>query len=304
MSTYFSKKSLIKKLSIVILISILIFSFSACNKKTDPKEEVITPDTKEETKVAAPADPNLTLATTTSVNDSGLMDYLTPLFEKETGYKLDVVSQGSGQAIQTGKDGNADLLLIHSKDAEEEFVSEGYGLERVGIMYNYFVMVGPKANPAKVVDGDTAAIAFKKISDAKSKFVSRGDDSGTHKKELKVWTAAAIEPKGDWYISAGKGMGDVLLMASEQQAYTMTDKATYLSMKDKLDLEILVEASDDLKNQYTVIEVNPDKLENINKVGADAYLKWITSDKILALINKFGEDKYGEALFTVNYKAK
>ena len=232
------------------------------------------------------------------------MDYLTPMFEKETGYTLDVVSQGTGQAVQTGKDGNADILLIHAKAAEEEFVSEGYGLERVEIMYNYFVLVGPASNPAKITDKDTAAEAFKKISEAQSKFVSRGDDSGTNKKELGIWTTLTIEPQGDWYISAGKGMGDVLLMASEEQAYSITDKATYLSMKDKLDLEIVVEASDDLLNQYTVIEVNPDKLEGINKEGADAYLEWITSEKVLDLINKFGVEEYGEGLFTINYEAK
>lgn len=299
MSTYFSKKSLIVKLSILISISILIFSFTACNKTTQNSGA-----TKPATEKTTVVDKEVTLATTTSVNDSGLMEYLTPMFEADTGYILDVVSQGTGQAIQTGKDGNADILLIHAKAAEEEFVSTGYGLERVGIMYNYFVIVGPKSNPANISKGDNAGAAFKKISETKSNFVSRGDDSGTNKKELTLWESITVKPEGDWYISAGKGMGDVLLMANEKDAYTITDKATYLSMKDKLDLEIVVDASDDLKNQYTVIEVNPDKLEGINKEGADAYLNWITSEKVLDLINKFGIDEYGEALFTVNYKAK
>ena len=171
-------------------------------------------------------------------------------------------------------------------------------------MYNYFVIVGPSDNPAGIVEGDTAADAFKKIADTKSTFVSRGDESGTHKKELKVWGANSITPEGDWYMSAGKGMGDVLQIASEEGAYAITDKATYLSMKDKLELDIIVGESDDLMNQYTVIEVNPDKLEGINKEGADAYLEWITSDEVLAKINEFGKEEYGDALFTVNYEAK
>ncbi|MPW26662.1 tungsten ABC transporter substrate-binding protein [Alkalibaculum sp. M08DMB] len=295
MSINFSKKSLIVKLSILFIISIFIISFTACNNSNQTEVDTSVSDTDEVT------NKKLTLATTTSVNDSGLMDYLTPIFEEETGYQLDVVSQGTGQAIQTGKDGNADILLIHAKAAEEEFVNEGYGLERVEIMYNYFVIVGPKDNPAQISDTNSAGEAFKSISENESKFVSRGDDSGTHKKELGLWESISIEPKGDWYIAAGRGMGDVLLMASEEQAYTITDKATYLSMKDKLDLEIIVGASDDLLNQYTVIEVNPDKHEGINKVGADAYLKWISSDKVLNLINKFGVEQYGEGLFTANY---
>ncbi len=302
----FIKKSWISKLSILLLISLLIFSFTACSN--DAKEKTEEPNqVKEENNTPeddTADDKEITLATTTSVNDSGLMDYLTPMFEKETGYTLDVVSQGTGQALQTGRDGNADILLIHAKADEEKFVEEGYGLERVEIMYNYFVIVGPSDNPAKIVKGDTAADAFKKIADTKSTFVSRGDESGTHKKELKIWGANSITPEGDWYMSAGKGMGDVLQMASEEGAYTITDKATYLSMKDKLELDIIVGESDDLMNQYTVIEVNPDKLEGINKEGADAYLEWITSKEVLAKIGEFGKEEYGEALFSINYQGK
>ena len=302
----FIKKSWISKLSILLLISLLIFSFTACSNKgnetTEEPKQVTEENNTPEDNTAG--DKEITLATTTSVNDSGLMDYLTPMFEKETGYTLDVVSQGTGQALQTGRDGNADVLLIHAKADEEKFVEEGYGLERVEIMYNYFVIVGPSDNPAKIGEGDTAADGFKKIADTKSTFVSRGDESGTHKKELKIWEANSIKPEGDWYMSAGKGMGDVLQMASEEGAYTITDKATYLSMKDKLELDIIVGESDDLMNQYTVIQANPDKLEGINKEGADAYLKWITSDEVLAKIGEFGKEEYGDALFSINYQGK
>jgi tungstate transport system substrate-binding protein len=266
----------------ITLILTLILSLSACGSK---------------------ADKELILATTTSVNDSGLMDYLKPVFEKETGLTLKIISQGTGQAVKTGQDGNADVLLIHDKTSEEKFVSEGYGLERIELAYNYFVVVGPKDDPAGISGQNlTAADAFKKIAESKSTFISRGDDSGTNKKELKIWKQDGIEPSGDWYVSAGKGMGDVLSMADEKKAYTLTDKATYLSMKDKLDLQIVVDAAPDLLNQYTVIEINPEKHEGINKAGADKFVKWITSDKALKMINEFGKDKYGESLFTVNYK--
>lgn len=302
----FTKKSWISKLSILMLILLLVFSFTACNNnandtKEEPDQVTEENNTPEDN---TDGDKKVTLATTTSVNDSGLMDFLTPMFEEESGYTLDVVSQGTGQALQTGRDGNADILLIHAKADEEKFVEEGYGLERVEIMYNYFVIVGPSDNPAGIVKGDTAADAFKKIADTKSTFVSRGDESGTHKKELKIWEANSITPEGDWYMSAGKGMGDVLLMASEEGAYAITDKATYLSMKDKLELDIIVGESDDLMNQYTVIQVNPDKLEGINKEGSDAYLEWITSEEVLAKIGEFGKEKYGEPLFSINYKGK
>lgn len=266
----------------ITILSILLFSFAACS---------------------IGANKDLTLATTTSVNDSGLMDYLKPVFEKDTGMNLKIISQGTGQAVKTGQDGNADVLLIHDKASEEKFVSEGYGLERIELACNYFVVVGPQNDPAGLLgQNSTAADAFKKIAESQSPFISRGDDSGTHKKELKIWKEDGIEPAGDWYISAGKGMGDVLSMADEKMAYALTDKATYLSMKEKLDLQIVVDATPDILNQYTIIEVNPDKHEGINKAGADKFVKWITSEKALSMIDEFGKDKYGESLFKVNYK--
>lgn len=287
-----------------VVATTLLLSFTACSSaspKSTATPQVSTP-TPQAT-IAAPKNKNLTLATTTSVNDSGLMDYLRPVFEKDSGMTLKVVSQGTGQAVKTGQDGNADVLLIHDKASEEKFVSDGYGLKRIELAYNYFVIVGPKDDPAGISkDKMTAAQAFKKIADTQSTFISRGDDSGTNKKEITIWNANTIKPSGNWYVSAGKGMGDVLSMASEKKGYTLTDKATYLAMKDKLDLKIVVDASEDLKNQYTVIEVNPDKHQGINKEGADIFVNWITSDKALKMINEYGKDKYGEGLFIVNYK--
>lgn len=272
-----------KSVLLTVVVSILILSFTACGTGI--------------------ANKNLTLATTTSVNDSGLMDYLRPVFEKDAGMVLKVISQGTGQAIKTGQDGNADVLFIHDKASEEKFVAEGYGLKRIEIAYNYFIIVGHNDDTAGLLKQKvTAAEAFKKIADTKSTFISRGDDSGTNKKEIKIWSADTIKPAGSWYVSAGKGMGDVLTMASEKKAYTLTDKATFLSMKDKLELQIVVEATPDLLNQYTVIEVNPDKHQGINKQGADKFVEWITSDKALKMIDDYGKDKYGESLFKVNYK--
>lgn len=278
------KSSMFKKSTLVLLILVFVFSLTACSGKKALKN------------------PNLTLSTTTSLNDTGLYTYLAPILKQDTGIELKVLSQGSGQAIQTAMDGNADLIWVHSKAAEEKFVSEGYGLKRIPVMYNYFVVVGPKDDPAKIKgSGLDATKAFAKIAESKSKFVSRGDKSGTNTKELSLWTAANIKPAGDWYVSAGKGMGAVLTMASEMKAYTLTDKATYLTMKDKLDLDIVVDATPDLKNQYTIIQVDPKKYSKTNTEASDEFVKWVTSEKVLKLIGEYGKDKYGEPLFIVNY---
>lgn len=253
---------------------------------------------------ATPAEPagSIILATTTSTQDSGLLDYLLPEFTKDTGIEVQTVAVGTGAAIQMGVDGEADVLLVHSKADEEEFMANGDGVERSDVMYNDFILVGPTSDPAGIKAAYASDIvgALKAINDAKAKFVSRGDDSGTHKKELKLWKAAAITPEGDWYISAGQGMGPVLTMASEQQAYTISDRATYLSMKDTLDLEIVCEGSADLLNQYGVITVNPEKNDQINYEGAKAFYDWMISDKGQELIGKYGVEEYGQALFTPN----
>ncbi len=279
------KVQFIKVATAVILSTGLLLSFTSCTKKV--------------------AKSPLTLATTTSVNDSGLLAVLQPEFEKDTGITLKVIAQGTGQAIKTGESGDADVLFIHDKASEEKFVTDGYGVKRVELMYNYFVVVGPENDPAgvKTLLDKNAVSAFKQISEKQAAFVSRGDDSGTNKKEIELWKTATTTPKASWYISAGKGMGDVLIMTSEKQGYTLTDKATFLSMKDKLDLEIVLDATLDLKNQYTIIAVNPAKIAKANKDGAQEFINWMTSKKALRLIEVYGKDKYGEALFTVDYKS-
>ncbi len=236
------------------------------------------------------------------MNDSGLLPYLQPTFEAKTGYKLEITSNGTGAAIKLGESGDADCLLVHSKSAEEEFVNSGFGVERIPFMYNYFVIVGPADDPAKVKDCATATDAFKAIANTEgAQFVSRGDNSGTHNAEKKIWQAAEIEPDGqDFYISAGAGMGACLNQANERgRLYPLPIKAPYLSMKENLDLELLLEKSDEMKNTYSVIAVNAEKHPDTNTDGANAFIQWITSQEALDLIAEYGKEKYGEALFYV-----
>lgn len=283
-----------KKLLALMLALAMLFAFAACG--TNGTETTAPAD---ETTVPAPENPTLRISTTTSVNDSGLLPYLLPAFEKATGYKAEVQSAGTGAAIEKAMDGNADLILVHSKASEETFVNDGYGVERIPFMYNYFVVVGPKADPAGIKDCENAAAAFDKIEDKEANFISRGDNSGTHKAELKIWGDDVPEAKDDeWYISTGKGMGDCLKMADEKKGYCLTDKATFLSMKDSLpELEILLSKGEDMKNTYSLIECNPEKLEGINTKGAKAFIEWMTGDEASALIAKYGQEQYGEALF-------
>ena len=240
------------------------------------------------------------LSTTTSVNDSGLLPYLQEDFEKDTGYTLEITSAGTGAAIEKGKTGDADCLLVHAKSSEEEFVEAGYGVERVVLMFNYFVIVGPENDPAGIKDATSASDAFKKIMETKSVFVSRGDDSGTNKAEIKIWNSLGIEPNSeDWYISTGQGMGVSINVASEKQAYIFTDKATYLSHNLKDSLSVLLEESDDLKNTYSMIVVNEEKWPDTNTEGANAFVEWMQSDKAKELITYYGIEEYGQQLFYV-----
>lgn len=273
-----------KKLLALLLAFAMVFCFAACGGETPE-----TPD--------APENPVIRMSTTTSVNDSGLLPYLLPVFEEATGYTVEVQSAGTGAAIQKAVDGNADLILVHSKASEETFVNDGYGVERIPFMYNYFVVVGPADDPAGIKGSANAAEAFEKIEDNEAAFVSRGDESGTHKAELKIWGDDVPEADDEWYISAGQGMGACLTMASEKGAYCLTDKATFLSNKADLDLEIILAEGDDMKNTYSLIECNPEKLDGINTEGAKALIEWLTGDEASALIAKYGEEQYGEALF-------
>ena len=273
-----------KKLLAVFLAVFMLFSLAACGGG----EEAKTPD-----------NPGIRMSTTTSVNDSGLLPYLLPVFEKATGYTVEVQSAGTGAAIQKAKDGNADLILVHAKASEEAFIEEGYGVERLPFMYNFFVIVGPAEDPAGIKDGaENAAEAFAKISDTESTFISRGDESGTHKAELKIWGENVPDAEKEaWYINAGQGMGACLTMASEKGAYCLTDKATFLSNKDSLNLEILLEKSDDMQNVYSLIECNPEKLDGINTEGAKALIEWMMGSEASELIAEYGKEQYGQALF-------
>ena len=273
---------------------VLVAGLVACGAKPVSEPESTSSE------VTSPANPVIRLSTTTSVNDSGLLPYLLPAFEAATGYKVEVQSAGTGAAIQKAIDGNADVILVHAKASEEEFIDGGYGVERLPFMYNYFVIVGPKDDPAGVSGSADAAAAFAKIRESESKFVSRGDESGTHKAELKIWGENAPDAESDsWYISAGQGMGACLTMASEQQAYCLTDKATFLSMKDELNLDIVLAEGEDMKNTYSLIAVNPEKIDGLNTEGAQAFIDWMLGDEASALIAKYGEEEYGSALFTL-----
>ena len=275
-----------KKTLAILMALLLVLSFAACGAKPKPAD---TP---------TPENPVIRLSTTTSVNDSGLLPYLLPVFEGKTGYTVEVQSAGTGAAIQKAIDGNADLILVHAKASEEEFIEGGYGVERLPFMYNFFVIVGPKDDPAGIADCEDAAAAFAKIRESESKFISRGDESGTHKAELKIWGDNAPDAAADsWYISAGQGMGACLTMASEEQAYCLTDKATFLSMEAELNLGLLLEKGDDMKNTYSLIAVNPEKIDGLNVDGAQAFIDWMLSDEASELIAKYGQEQYGVSLF-------
>lgn len=251
------------------------------------------------TAIPAPANPTLILATTTSTQDSGLLDVLIPLFEAESGYTVQTVAVGSGQAMQMGQEGNADILLVHSPSAEKTFMSDGWGKDRALVMHNDFIIVGPADDPAKIKDL-SAVDAFKAIAAAKATFVARADKSGTSTKELGIWTKAELDPatqKPAWYIETGQGMGASLTIASEKSGYTLTDRATYLANKSNLQLEILVQGDNSLLNVYHVITVNTEKWPKVNYEGAIKFLKFMTKDSIQEVIGQFGVDKYGQQLF-------
>jgi len=248
-------------------------------------------------KAAAPANPNLILSTTTSTQDSGLLDVLVPAFEKQTGYTVKTVAVGTGQALKMGEEGNADVLLVHAPASEKTYMDNGFGSDRRLVMHNDFIIVGPAADPAGI-KAKKVGEAFQTIAATGAPFVSRGDDSGTNKKELEIWKAAGIDPAGQaWYVESGQGMGATLTIASEKAGYTLTDRATYLANKANLQLEIIVEGDASLLNVYHVIVVNPEKWPKINLEGAKAFADYVTSSKGQDIIGSFGKDKYGQALF-------
>jgi len=238
------------------------------------------------------------LATTTSTQDSGLLDVLLPVFEKKTGYFVKTIAVGSGQAMTMGQKGEADVLLVHSPAAEKKFVAEGYGVNRRLVMHNDFIIAGPSEDPAKMRGLKSSAESFKKMASAQALFLSRGDNSGTHAKEKEIWKAAGINPeKEKWYQQTGLGMGQTLNVAAEKKGYTLADRGTYLALKKNLGLDILVEGDAILLNIYHVIEVNPAKWPRVNVPGAKAFADFMVSKETQDMIKTFGADKFGSPLF-------
>lgn len=250
------------------------------------------------TQAPKPANPSLILATTTSTQDSGLLDVMIPDFEQRSGYTVKTVAVGSGEAMKMGQECNADVLLVHSPAAEKDFMSNNYGSDRRLVMHNDFIVVGPASDPAGIKGSATAVEAFTKIANSQSPFITRGDASGTNAKELAIWKSANITPEGAWYIESGQGMGASLIIASEKAAYTLSDRATYLANKATLSLDLLVEGDASLLNIYHVIVVNPANCPSVNNIGAIAFADYVVSPEAQTLIGSFGVEKYGQALFT------
>lgn len=239
----------------------------------------------------------LTLASTTSTLDSGLFDALIPPFEKKFACTVKIIAVGTGQAMRLARDGNADVLLVHDREAEEKFVADGFGVERLDVMHNDFVLVGPPADPAGV-GGLKAAAAFQRIAAAGASFVSRGDDSGTHKKELKLWQAAGVRPAGAWYLESGNGMEATLRIANEKSAYCLVDRATWLAHRKEIDaLAVLSEGDPQLFNPYSLIVVSAKKFPWLNAKLATQFAAFVRSGEGQSIIRDFGKDMFGTALF-------
>ena len=283
-----------KKLLSALLIVMMCFCMFACGAEE--------PAGDEGGDAAVEPKGTLLMATTTSTDNTGLLDYLAPIFAEDTGWTLEWSAVGTGEALKMGENGDVDIVLVHAKASEEEFVANGFGVERVPVMYNDFVVVGPEAEDAY---GDDLESCLKAIVDGQLPFVSRGDDSGTDKAEKKLWPAFELDPTvNPNYIESGQGMGATITMADEQQAYCMTDRGTWLANKNNADLEIelniVCKGAKNLLNQYGVIAVNPEKYADTNIEGANAFIEWICSDEIQAVIAEFGVAEYGEPLFTPN----
>ncbi|RKD31082.1 substrate-binding domain-containing protein [Lacrimispora algidixylanolytica] len=260
---------------------------------TAPEQAATGKDTQ-----VVPVKGKIILSTTTSTQDSGLLDVILPDFTKKTGWEVDTVAVGTGEALKMGENGEADVLLVHAKSKEEEFIKAGYGVKRYDVMYNDFVVVGPTG---KIDKNEDVKTTFQAIFDNQYPFVSRGDDSGTNTKELSIWKTLNLVPDQNLnYISSGQGMGATLLMADEKGAYTLSDRATWLTTKKKTSMDIICEKDTQLLNYYGVIAVNPQQNSKINEEGAKDFVDWILSDDTQTLIGSFGMDEYGQSLFTPN----
>ena len=294
---------------LMLIVVALTFLCAACADQ-QPEENTVKKGT-------------ITMATTTSTYDSGLLDYLKPMFTADTGIEVKVVSMGTGAAIKAGENGDADLILVHHPEGELQFVNAGFGVNRREVFYNDFIILGPPDNPAGVEKNDAADVALSKIANTGATFISRGDDSGTHRKEQSLWlssgiplektdqliskqgntvTIAYVKPFGDWYLSIGQGMSAAIKMAHEKDAYVLADRGTYLSYMADIDLEIVNEGDPSLINQYGIIAVNPEKHGDIKFDLAMEYIEWICSDDGQAAVGAFRKD--GEVLFHPNYRGE
>jgi tungstate transport system substrate-binding protein len=280
-----AKRPWILMITLALLAALLICAIGCSGDDAQPAE----PDQSERS--------DLILATTTSTQDSGLLDQWVPMFEEDNPYSVKVIAVGSGKAMQMGQEGEADVMLVHSPAAEEEMVAEGFAVNRKLVMHNDFIIVGPASDPAGIMNAASAAEAFTLIADSGSTFISRGDESGTQKKELTIWEEAGIEPQGEWYVESGKGMGDTLRIASEEEAYTLSDRATYLNLSDSIELDILFEGDEILNNYYHVMEVNPDRWPDVNNQGAVAFSDFVTGKEAQEFLLEFGVDEFGQQLF-------
>jgi tungstate transport system substrate-binding protein len=296
------KKMFYLWIALLVLIS-SVGGLTGCGPQATA-EPTIAPTSAPPEEPEKPAEAQrLILATTTSTENSGLLDYLLPDFEQAYNVEVDVIAVGTGQALALGEDGNADVLMVHARALEDAFMDAGHGVRREDVMYNDFVIVGPAGgavdDPAGIQGMSEATEAFKTIAETEATFISRGDESGTHAKEKSIWATAQVEPAGDWYVAAGQGMGDVLTMANEQLAYTLSDRATYLARTlEGIDLEILVEGDPILFNPYGVIAVNPDKGTHIQHDLANTFIDWLISTPAQEKIGEFGKDAFGSPLFT------
>lgn len=276
-----------KRISVLLILMMsLVFVVSGCGQNAEQQGQ--QPELK-----------TLKLATTTSTEDSGLLDFILPEMEKDIGYKVDVIAVGTGQAIAMGEAGDVDVILVHSRAAEDQFVADGFGVDRKDVMYNDFLLIGPEDDPAQIKGETDIVKALATIAEGKGVFVSRGDESGTHKKELSLFKDAGVtvDTKYDWYVETGQGMGDTYRIADEMKAYTLIDRATYYANMDKYSLVSIVEGDKRMFNPYGVIPVNPEKYPNVDYEGATKFAEWLTSEKGQKMIGEFGKDKFGEPLF-------
>ncbi|MGA2285719.1 MAG: substrate-binding domain-containing protein [Dehalococcoidia bacterium] len=260
-----------------------------------------TPVAATTTPVVRSGPKDIILATTTSTQDTGLLDVLVPAFDKETGYNVKVIAVGTGQALAMGESGDADVMLVHAPSSEKKVVDEGIGLDRRLVMHNDFVLLGPSNDPAGVKGTTVASDALTKIYNKGAAFISRGDDSGTDKLEKALWQKAGLDPKGkSWYDETGQGMGASLQVANQRDAYIMSDRGTFLATQKSLSLGIVLEGDPQLLNVYSVMEVNPQKFSLVNAAGGKAFADFMVSDEAQTMIKTFGIDKYGQALFTAD----